>query len=80
MPLALQARENLDPCGRVPAVDQPQNWRKASSTRKRAMRSRVVGRLKMAFAMKAVAKPARSLADRWPPPAATRARPTESVT
>ena len=45
-------------------LDQPQNRRKASSTRSREIRSRVVGRFRTAFARKAVARAARSLVGR----------------
>src|ERR1700730_11780255 len=51
-----KARENFDSCGRACRLDQPQNRRKASSTRSRAIRSRVVGRFRMAFARKGVAR------------------------
>jgi len=66
-----KARENFDSCGRACRLDQPHNRRKASSTRSRQIRSRVVGRFRTALARKAVARAARSLAGR--PVAARRA-------
>src|SRR5450432_393921 len=39
------ARENFDSWGSFSTLDHPQNWRNASSTRRREMRSLVVGRL-----------------------------------
>ena len=59
-----KTRENLDSCGSALRPRHPQNRRSASSTRRRSIRSRVVDRLKIALAINAVAKAARSLAGR----------------
>ena len=58
------ARENFDSCGSAAPLGQPQNCRNDSSTRSRRIRSRVVGRFRMALAMKAVASALRSFAGR----------------
>ena len=57
-----KARENLDSCGMLPTLAHPQNRRSASSTASREIRSRVVGKFKIAFATNAVASAARSFA------------------